>query len=337
MARHIASRGNENYLTDVPNRAIDHAGPDFLCIGMQKAGTQWLYDSLETCAGFWMPPIKEMHFFDRGFLEDDTRRTIDAQNLQRCRRVLSERRVADWGPSPARPMANGMRDREFSERWIRMADNGYHLDDYLALFQPKQSDLSGDVTPSYSALSEKDVESVRHVLPGVKIILLVRDPIARAWSAFNMHIRLRLMSKDQRKQSAAAQLIQQKATVEELSRYMNLHGYRQRSFPSVSYDRWASVFGKSHVHVTFFQDIVNRPVAVITDVCKFLNVALRSPPIPALNAKATELRAPMTAEHREFLRDYFEKEYLALQALFPERANEFVAQLPELRQERKNL
>jgi len=223
-------------------------------------------------------------------------------------------------------MANGIRDREFSERWIRMADNGYHLEDYLALFQPKESSLSGDVTPSYSALSEKDVERVRTALPRLKIILLVRDPIARAWSAFNMHIRLRLMSRDERKHGAATQLVQQKATVEELSRYMNLEGYRQRSFPSVSYHRWASVFGKSWVQVTFFQDIVNRPVDVITDVCKFLNVALQSPPVPALNAKATDPRAAMTAEHRDFLHDYFKDEYVAMHALFPEKANELVAQ-----------
>jgi hypothetical protein len=41
------------------------SGPDFLCIGMQKAGTAWLYDQLETHPDFWMPPLKELHFFDK--------------------------------------------------------------------------------------------------------------------------------------------------------------------------------------------------------------------------------------------------------------------------------
>ncbi len=27
------------------------AGPDFFCIGMQKAGTKWLYDSLHRLSG----------------------------------------------------------------------------------------------------------------------------------------------------------------------------------------------------------------------------------------------------------------------------------------------
>ena len=39
-------------------------GPDFLCIGAQKAGTHWLYDQLQHHDDFWMPPIKELHFFD---------------------------------------------------------------------------------------------------------------------------------------------------------------------------------------------------------------------------------------------------------------------------------
>src|SRR5215218_4596058 len=38
-------------------------GPDFLCVGLQKAGTAWLYDQLELHPDFWMPPLKELHYF----------------------------------------------------------------------------------------------------------------------------------------------------------------------------------------------------------------------------------------------------------------------------------
>ena len=40
------------------------AGPDFICVGAQKAGTRWLYDQLAFHPEFWMPPVKELHFFD---------------------------------------------------------------------------------------------------------------------------------------------------------------------------------------------------------------------------------------------------------------------------------
>src|SRR5205085_9115453 len=40
-------------------------GPDFLCMGAQRAGTGWLYEQLRNHPDFWMPPLKELHYFDR--------------------------------------------------------------------------------------------------------------------------------------------------------------------------------------------------------------------------------------------------------------------------------
>ena len=40
-------------------------GPDFVGIGAQKAGTTWLHDNLEIQQGYWLPPVKELHFFNR--------------------------------------------------------------------------------------------------------------------------------------------------------------------------------------------------------------------------------------------------------------------------------
>lgn len=38
-------------------------GPDFICIGMEKAGTGWLYDQVDHAEGAWMSPIKELNHF----------------------------------------------------------------------------------------------------------------------------------------------------------------------------------------------------------------------------------------------------------------------------------
>src|SRR5688500_4031890 len=37
--------------------------PHFLCIGAQKAGTQWLYDQTSSHPDVWMPAIKELRFW----------------------------------------------------------------------------------------------------------------------------------------------------------------------------------------------------------------------------------------------------------------------------------
>lgn len=38
--------------------------PQFLCIGAQKAGTTWLDQQLRAHNSVWLPPMKEVHFFD---------------------------------------------------------------------------------------------------------------------------------------------------------------------------------------------------------------------------------------------------------------------------------
>ena len=38
------------------------SGPDFLCIGQQKAGTQWLYDMLQFQPEFWVTPVTGNNF-----------------------------------------------------------------------------------------------------------------------------------------------------------------------------------------------------------------------------------------------------------------------------------
>src|SRR5438094_376898 len=39
------------------------ARPDFLCVGAHKGGTTWLYQQLDSHPDFWMPPVKELHYF----------------------------------------------------------------------------------------------------------------------------------------------------------------------------------------------------------------------------------------------------------------------------------
>lgn len=38
---------------------------DFLGIDAQRAGTTWLWKKLRQHPAIWMPPIKELHYFDR--------------------------------------------------------------------------------------------------------------------------------------------------------------------------------------------------------------------------------------------------------------------------------
>jgi hypothetical protein len=114
------------------------AGPDFLCIGAHKAGTTWLYQQLDSHPDFWMPPVKELHYFDQ---------------LSRVQRA-APRRCRDE------------RDLRFLESIKNLSAEPYmNLDHYARLFEPKASLLSGDISPNYSTLSDEVIRRVVGYFP----------------------------------------------------------------------------------------------------------------------------------------------------------------------------
>ena len=59
---------------------------------------------------------------------------------------------------------------------------------YSQLFEEKGSRIAGDITPAYSTLDKNKIEILHRILPNAKIILILRNPIERAWSAAKMHL-----------------------------------------------------------------------------------------------------------------------------------------------------
>jgi len=114
---------------------------------------------LEAHPDFWMPPVKELHYFNE---------------LGRARPVRSARARDETG-------------RKFLEN-VRFLSARSHLDleDYGRLFACKGSRISGDITPAYSILNDEIIERVVNSFPNLKVIFLARDPVERAWSQLSM-------------------------------------------------------------------------------------------------------------------------------------------------------
>src|SRR5262245_4540623 len=123
------------------SRRIPTAGPDFICIGMQKAGTRWLYQQLREHPDFWMPPVKEFHFFNKRFDKEGNVRIIRRDGPDVAHRVQ-------------RGYASSTEARD--DKFFRLAssyEEGLGIEWYERLFEPKGDLISGDITPAYSTLS----------------------------------------------------------------------------------------------------------------------------------------------------------------------------------------
>ena len=207
------------------------ACPDFLCVGAQKAGTSWLYRQLAEHPDFWMPPVKELHYFDE---------------LSRI-------------PSVASARARDERDRRFLES-IKCLSERSHIDleGYSRLFEEKGLLLSGDITPAYSMLHDEVIERIVSHFPNLKVIFLARDPVERAWSQLSMGVRLRNISPFDL------------TDVDHVTRTLLNPGVFLRSHPSKIVARWKRYVPPELFRIYFFDDLENNPAELRRSIFQFL-------------------------------------------------------------------
>lgn len=153
--------------------------PQFLCIGAQKAGTSWLNVQLSKHPQLWLPTVKELHFFDHLYIEDNrawTHSHIQRNALSALQGHLAKKSPPDWGF--VRYLADLADRRPFTEAWYARAYD-----------RPRaRTRICGDITPEYCSLPYEGIEHIKQLLPGVKLIYIVRDPVERALSQLRMNI-----------------------------------------------------------------------------------------------------------------------------------------------------
>ena len=130
---------------------------------------------------------------------------------------------------------------------------------YLSLFPDGRASVPGEITPDYSALDERTVARVHRLLPEVKLIFLMRDPIERSWS----QIRMDLAREGRRARDVPiAELIERACSARVARR-----SYYDRTLRS-----WGSHFAEDRIFVGFVEDVRARPESVLGSLWRFLGV-----------------------------------------------------------------
>ena len=262
-------------------------GPDFLCIGAQKAGTGWLYEQLRSHPDFWMPPMKELHYFDRRASggAGNTQRSLPLARNETERIAIARERIRDD------------RDREFVDRFESLAPPPLlDFKSYAELFGPKGNLISGDITPGYSLLDDDLVNEITTRFAAAKVIFIARDPVERAWSQISMYVRRGLV--DRFNPDDPDQITEQLRRPEILA----------RSYPVEIVRRWKRFVSPELFQVYFFDDLVRDAAGLRHSIISFLGADphKRSGDLPAAyNAKARKQKLPMTQSAREHLVRFF--------------------------------
>ncbi len=255
----------------MPSHA-DGARPDFLCIGAHKGGTTWLYQQLDSHPDFWMPPFKELHYFDQ------------LSNVERA----------------SSPRCRDERDLRFLESIKSLSAKPYiDLEHYARLFEAKGSLLSGDISPNYSTLSNEVIRQVAGYFPTLKVIFLARDPVERVWSHLSMEVRYRQIEPFD------------VTDINEVNRNLVRRGLLLRSYPSAVVARWKRHVQPDRFRIYFFDDLQGNPTELRRSILRFLDAdpAKRgSRAMADYNGWAGVEKLPLTDEVRSHLARFFKKE-----------------------------
>jgi hypothetical protein len=224
----------------------------FLCIGAQKAGTSWLNEQLLRHPEVYLPPIKEVHFFN--YLHSPVDRSWILDHYVRPARVHISAQLregfwdTDWEQvAYYAGLVDRVRRGCVDERWY---------EDVFSLCHDPAL-LRGDITPAYLTLGPEAIEHVHRYNPGMRLVVLLREPVDRAVSAAKMVIK--------RKKIAQPDDAIWRSVI-------SGHGIVPKSSYAGQLQNWLRVFSGEQLLVVPYERIAAEPKALLDEICDFLDI-----------------------------------------------------------------
>jgi sulfotransferase family protein len=246
-----------------PTLSLDHF-PDFLIVGPQRTGTTWLHANLRYHPQIFLSEPKELFFFSR--LKTPEHPRFQSNDL-------------GW-------YLQFFRD----PLWRVAMKHAIGLWKYRQLYRPR---VRGEATASYAAIDRDVIEDIALLNPDIKVILMIRDPVDRAWS----HAKKDLVRKRNRRVDEVPD--------DEFKQFFADEYQRQCARYTEHFDNWSGCLRQGHVLVCVFDDIAARPEALLVDVMRFLGVDSDRRYIGSLAHAAVNPTesSRIPASHRQFLEE----------------------------------
>lgn len=181
---------------------------------------------------------------------------------------------------------------------------------YHALFKPLKKHKSlGEATPIYMYW-QNSPRRIWEYNPHIKLIILLRNPIERAYSHWNME---RLRGADDL--SFWDAIVNEKERCREaFPQQHRVYSYVDRGFYMEQLQRIWSYFPKNRVLIIKSENLRTKPYQTLNGVCDFLEVGrFKNISIKDINSRAYEL--PMSAKERNYLRALFTSEIKKMETL----------------------
>ncbi len=231
--------------------------PNFLCIGAQRSGTTWLHANLQKHPEVWMPPIKEIHYFDKKEMLDSLP-LFQSSSYKRKYRYYQKNWQVFSRAIKSKQRKNTLDLKTLS--WLLNYYFGLRSDQwYASLFDMGKGKTIGEITPEYGPLNGKSVAHIHQLMPDAKIIFLMRNPIQRAWS----HLLKNLRDKKRPIESVSEA---------EFIKHFSSQKSRAKSNYLQIINTWKSYFPEEQFLIAFFEEIEEHPEELLLRIFDFIEV-----------------------------------------------------------------
>jgi len=201
--------------------------PNFLVVGAAKAGTTSIYQYLKQHPDVYMSPIKEPKYFSSVCLD-----------------------------LPFKGPGDGGVGLEWALTW----------DEYLELFaEVKGEKAIGEASADYLYYHDKVIPLIKDRLGNVKIIIILRNPVERAFSAYTYLVR------DGRETLSFEEALQAEDD-RRRENYSFIWFYKDAGFYYSAVRAYIDAFGKDKVKIYLFEDLKSDAVALMQDIYRFIGV-----------------------------------------------------------------
>jgi hypothetical protein len=222
-------------------------GPTFLVVGAGRCGTTALAEGLRTHPDVFVTSPKEPHYFALHGTTVDFQAPGDEATINR---------VAVTDPRA-----------------------------YLALYPGHKGHTArGDASVSTLYYHERAIPEIQRLAPGVSIVIMLREPVERAHSAFD-YMRARGF------ETKADLLAAVRDEDERVAlRWHHLWHYSRMSHYATSVEAFQSAFGPERVGIWFYDDLQRDYVATVGEVLRFIGTSpfeREAVGVPVVNASGS--------------------------------------------------
>lgn len=216
-----------------------------LGVGCQKGGTTWVHDYLSTHPQVDMGFEKEYHIFDALHLRGNT---LIRQRTERLKNLIIQDKF-----HPKRHLS-------LVQKLAFYEDQNLYFDYFQQLLLNPSINLTGDITPAYAVLNAPVFRRINNQFLkrriDVKVVFLMRDPIERIRSSYNMYLR-------SRGAASGAQV--------DLASYIEGQDVILRTTYDRTIKELEKVFDQSQLFYGFYEELF-RDDSMLKEMVKFLQI-----------------------------------------------------------------